>query len=98
MSGLIYMLQFDTPLGNDNHRANFYLGYCKAGRLEQRLAEHKSGYGAAITRAATERGIDFKIVLVIKNATRQLERKLKNRKNHKKVLASYLAKGYKGLQ
>lgn len=91
------MLQFDTPLGNDKHRAHYYLGYCKAGRLDERIAEHKSGYGAAITRAAIERGIDFKVVLIIKNATRQLERRLKNRKNHKKVLASYLAKGYKSI-
>lgn len=26
MAGIVYMLQFDTPLGNDNHRANIYIG------------------------------------------------------------------------
>lgn len=49
--GIVYMLQFDTPLGNDKHRAHYYLGYCKARRLDERIAEHKSGYGARITAA-----------------------------------------------
>lgn len=85
----VYMLQFDTPLGNPNKKqasASFYLGWCEDRRLGKRLREHFAGRGASITRAAVERGIDLKVVMVIEKATPELERRLKNQKNHERIL------------
>lgn len=93
--GVLYMLEFEQPLGNDKHQAKYYLGYT-AKQLADRLREHATGQGACITAALVAKGIGFKCVLVIPNRTRTLERKLKNRKSHKRVLESYLKRGYTG--
>ena len=74
-----YLLHFDAPLGNpDNPRAQarHYLGW--AARLDRCALQHMQGKGAAITRAAVERGIGF-VVARTWSGDRSLERKLKNR-------------------
>lgn len=82
---MIYILKLKKPLGNHKHRAQFYLGYCADGRLEDRLAEHRAGRGAAMTRAAVERNISFEVVLTLPGG-RDVERKLKSRNNHQKII------------
>ena len=82
-----YLLRFSKPLGNDNHSAQFYLGYTSKS-LKQRLAEHRNGDGAAITRYAVKQGIELELVAYWRDATRQLERCLKNYKNHRCLLNS----------
>jgi predicted GIY-YIG superfamily endonuclease len=82
---VIYILQFDRPLGNTQHRARYYLGYCEPGRLDQRLAEHRAGIGAAITRAAVERGYSLEVVASFPG-DRTLERRLKRRKSHRRIV------------
>lgn len=82
----VYMLRFTGLLGNDNKSAQYYLGYCEDKRLSERIAEHRAGTGACITRAAIERGFELQLIMVIPKATRKLERQLKNWKSHKRVL------------
>lgn len=80
---MIYILEFSMPLGNpDNPRgmARYYMGYCDDGRLEDRIQEHESGCGAAITKAAVDRGINLTLVATLPG-DRNEERRLKNYKN-----------------
>jgi len=82
---MIYILEFERPLGNpDNPRgqARYYLGYCGDSQrsLEKRLREHRAGEGSALTRAAVQRGIAFTVALTLPG-DRTVERQLKNRKN-----------------
>jgi predicted GIY-YIG superfamily endonuclease len=89
---MVYILQFTEKLGNpENPRgtAQFYVGYCDDNRPNQRLAEHRAGRGAAITRAATERGIGFDVVLTLPG-DRATERAIKNRKNTRKFVQQQL--------
>ncbi len=86
---MIYMLKFSEPIGNPNvchGQAQFYLGYCADNRLAERLAEHRNGTGASITRAAIEKGLTLNLCMVIPKGTRKLERQLKNWKSHRRVL------------
>lgn len=82
---MIYILKFSIPLGNERHQAQFYLGYAED--VDSRVEEHRKGQGATITRRAVERGAELEVVMVIEG-DRKLERKLKNRKSHKRVIAS----------
>jgi predicted GIY-YIG superfamily endonuclease len=59
----VYLLHFARPLGNlanNRAQASHYLGY--AVDLDARLRQHRAGQGAAITRAAVDRGIAFELV------------------------------------
>lgn len=58
--GTLYLLHFSQPLGDVSRprmSAQHYLGWCARDELERRLAEHRAGCGAKITRAAVNRGI-----------------------------------------
>lgn len=85
---MIYILKFSKPLGNEFHRAQYYLGYCAKSRLNERLAEHRAGHGAAITRAAVQSGATLELAAHFPG-DRVLERKLKNRKSHKRIIERY---------
>lgn len=85
---VVYLIELATPLGTEKHRAQYYLGSCR--NLNQRMKQHRAGTGAAMLRYCNEHGIGY---WVIKFATvhteqeaRQLERKLKARKNHRSLL------------
>lgn len=70
-----YLLHFDRPLGNPSNprgQAQHYLGSTDRA-IEQRFAEHLSGRGAKITRAAVERGIQLQVVRVWHEGSRELE-------------------------
>jgi hypothetical protein len=80
MLGYIYCLHFTRPLGNLSNaraQASHYLGW--ALDPERRNAEHLAGQGAAITRAAVERGIGWEL-FVLGEGDRHLERLLKQKK------------------
>lgn len=85
---MLYMLEFSGKLGGEKHSAQYYLGFVESD-VEARLAEHRAGRGAAITRAAVERGYELRLVGVIEG-TRADERRLKNRKNHKRLLKLFI--------
>lgn len=89
---MVYILKFNKPLGNDRHQAAWYVGWCNEGCLEARLAYHRAGRGAAITRALMERGGDFEVVVIIPGATKADERRIKNQKNTARFVRRYLAR------
>lgn len=85
---MIYILRFRQPLGNPTNRramATYYVGWCKDGQLDRRIKEHRAGLGAAICRAANNRGIDYDVVVSFPG-TRETERQIKRRKNTRRFL------------
>lgn len=75
------------PIGNLENRhgaAGHYLGVALDGNVYRRVAVHRAGYGAAIMRAVSERGIPFFVTRTWVGG-RALERKLKRRKNAPKL-------------
>lgn len=81
---MVYLLRFHRPVGAGKKYVRYYMGYCEDHHLAQRLATHRSGYGAKLVAAAIARGIDFDVVRVWPHATRQDERRLKRWKNHRR--------------
>ncbi len=69
-----YLLMLESPLGNERHSAQFYLGSCA--NLKKRFQQHLKGTGAAFTRAAVQRGIKFEIVHIWRTSTKQEARQL----------------------
>ena len=91
---MIYILEFGAPLGNlstPHGSARYYIGWCEDWRLEERFNEHRNGLGAAITRAAVERGISLSIVVTMPG-NRKDERRLKNQKNTPRIVKQHKEK------
>lgn len=89
----VYILQLDEPLGNENHKAYYYVGYCNPGRLSKRVGFHAKGMGASFTRAAVEKGIKFRVIYYDPDGTRDEERRIKNMKNTEKFLVAQRNRG-----
>jgi len=88
----VYMLQFSEPLGNPDKpyaSAQFYIGFAEDRRLGKRLREHFKGRGAAITKAAKERGINFRVAMVIEKGTPELEKRLKRQGRCARILERF---------
>jgi predicted GIY-YIG superfamily endonuclease len=86
---MIYILRFERTLGNLNSpygQAHYYVGYCEDDRLPERLAEHRCGAGAAITRAAARQGISFDLVATMPG-DRARERQIKRQKSTPRLVA-----------
>jgi predicted GIY-YIG superfamily endonuclease len=89
---MIYMLKFSRPIGDYSNKyaqAQYYVGWCEDARLDERLKEHRTGRGAAITRHATQNGIQLEVVMTIPHATPEVEKRIKRMKNHRRVLERY---------
>lgn len=82
---MVYILQFSQPLGSPKHQANFYIGYCRDDLLDERLHLHRTGQGAAITRAAVLRGYSLELVATLTGG-REEERRLKRQKNCRRIV------------
>lgn len=91
-----YIIEFDTPLGNPDSprgQAKFYVGSTPKNRLQRRMKEHRKGTGAAITRAAKEKGINWKLIAVVDEG-REFEHWLKTvYKNTPKYVAMLRKQG-----
>lgn len=74
-----YLWHLETPLGNERHRAQHYLGYAED--LARRLVEHRAGQGASFTAAAVARGIRLYVVRLWIPGDRALESRLKRRRS-----------------
>lgn len=72
--GTVYLLHFDRPYMHALH----YLGWTRAGRLDERLAEHRAGQGARLMAVIKEAGIGFELARTWPGP-RALERQLKRR-------------------
>lgn len=90
--GTVYIIEFGIPLGSARHQARYYIGWCEAGRLEQRFREHLMGHGAAITRACAAQGIPMRVIYSTPG-TRADERRLKNRKNTPRLIRQWQQQG-----
>ncbi len=86
---MIYILEFSAPLGDVNNprgQARYYIGFCSDDRdLADRLAEHRAGWGAAMCRAANQRGITYQVVATLPG-DRAEERRLKRQKNTPRIV------------
>jgi predicted GIY-YIG superfamily endonuclease len=90
---MIYILRFERPLGNPRNprgMAQYYIGWCEEGKLDRRLAAHRAGRGAVITRAAVREGIRFDVIFTMPGS-RKDERRLKNQKNTPRLVRRLLA-------
>ncbi len=82
-STTVYLLHFVRKLGNqDNPRgmAQHYIGFAEHD-LAARLERHHAGNGSRIMAAVARQGIPWVLARVWEGGTRDLERKLKARKN-----------------
>ena len=79
--GCIYLLCFERPYKHARH----YLGFAAAPTPDERIAEHRAGTGARLLAVIREAGIGFHVARVWKNATRDDERALKDRKGSAKL-------------
>lgn len=85
VQGTLYFLHFDRPLHRtEKPHAQHYLGWT-SGPVEERLARHRKGNGAAVIRALGHQGIEF-IVVWTKPGTREEERRLKRSGHFKERL------------
>lgn len=81
---MIYILEFSHPLGNHKHQARYYLGSCRDDLLQERIQTHRDGRGAAITRAAVERGYRLELVGTLPGG-RDEEKRLKRWKKTSQI-------------
>ena len=73
----VYLLAITPP----HFHAKHYIGWCEDGSEGRRLARHRAGRGAKLITAAVKAGCSISMVYVWPGATRQLERKLKKRRD-----------------
>jgi len=71
----VYVLHFNPPYRHAKH----YIGYTKIGL--RRIERHMAGNGSPLVRAAIQFGCEVKVAHYFRKGTRDLERKLKNRKD-----------------
>lgn len=80
----VYLLCMDKPMPRGKSPrgtqlwARHYLGY--ADNLEERLKRHANGTGARMLAVARERGIGWQVARVWPDAGKDVERRLKRRK------------------
>lgn len=82
---MVYILEFSQALGSVKHSAQLYIGSCRDDLLEERISQHRAGIGAAITRAAVQRGYQLNVVALFPGG-RQEERQLKRQKNARRFV------------
>ena len=70
---VVYLLHFDSPI----HHVQHYMGSTMLGRLEERMAEHAAGRGAALTAEAVKRQIGWSVAATWLVADREFERRRK---------------------
>lgn len=82
--GWLYMIELARPL----HHARYYLG--STTDLEKRFNQHQTGQGSPMLRAATQQGIEFRIICSVgfpsEVEARHAEVKLKRWKCNAKAL------------
>jgi predicted GIY-YIG superfamily endonuclease len=74
----VYLLHFVKPYKHARH----YLGYST--NLDKRITDHLAGMGARLLEVVTDAGIEWKLARTWRG-DRELERRLKNRKEAPKL-------------
>lgn len=75
----VYLLCFDRPYKHAKH----YVGY--SSNIAKRMERHAAGESTGLMRALKEDGIGFELVRIWHGKNQFFERKLRNRKNAKKL-------------
>ena len=78
----VYLIHLLRPLGNPNNRrgmASHYIGFAEHD-LAARLERHHAGNGSRIMAAVAQAGIPWVLARTWEEGSRELERKLKSRK------------------
>lgn len=95
----VYILRFERPIGTDKHSCQHYVGFVDDSNgtpshiaLARRMAEHRKGQGAALTRWANSQGIGYEVVLFLPHLPQSEERRIKNQKNTRLYLERHFAK------
>lgn len=86
----VYFIELSSPVGNDVHSAQTYIGYANDGDWERRLKEHRQGKGSKMLAYAASVGIEFRVIMTMPG-DRKLERGLKNQGHGKQLFARLLA-------
>lgn len=74
-----YLIHFDTPIGNERHHAQHYVGYTSMS-VRRRIVYHQNGWGhGRLVQVAIERGITWAVAREWPLGDRILERRLKHR-------------------
>jgi len=83
----VYLLHSTVPIGGPGRNgARHYTGFCREGRLAERLREHRSGRGGvAIVNAYLEAGGDLLVGGYWPGEKRADERRRKNGGNSRKA-------------
>lgn len=76
MTSFVYLLHFSAPI-SPHHTCQHYIGFTED--LPVRMQAHSLGHGARLLQVAKARGIRYQVARVWQG-DRQMERKLKNRK------------------
>jgi len=78
----VYLIHLLRPLGNPNNRrgmASHYIGFAEHD-LAARLERHRVGNGSRLMHAVAAAGIPWVLARTWEEGSRELERKLKSRK------------------
>ena len=76
LTGTVYICHLSRPYRHATH----YVGFFGAHRtLEQRMAEHRAGRGAALLRVASAVGIRWRVVRLFPGQGLYFERRIKKR-------------------
>lgn len=79
----VYLIHFKESISPDK-KCQHYIGF--ANDVEARISYHRKGRSKVrLFEVAKERGITFEVVRIWPDGDRDFERKLKKRKNHKKL-------------
>lgn len=85
---MVYLIHFDKPIGdvsNPHGYAQHYIGWVEEPEgLEDRLDQHRSGWGARIMAYVSDHNIPWAVVRTW-DGDRALERRLKRRKDAPKL-------------
>lgn len=79
---MVYLIHFARPYPRGNHGyVRHYIGFTQSAKtLPARIQHHRDGSGSRLLAAVADAGIDFAVVRTWPDGDRNLERKLKNRK------------------
>jgi len=77
----VYLLHFSRPLRHARH----YIGQTTRADVMERIAEHRAGRGARITREAVAAGIELIVARVWADAPRRYERFLKKQGGARRI-------------
>lgn len=78
---IVYLLHFESQIGRCAH----YMGITEQTNFHRRMRAHSLGYGARLTRAISNAGINQWVARIWRDASFETERKLKQR-GHFKLL------------